>query len=85
MRWDGSGSIKGMVSVEVPLHTLPRECALSDLFYSLSKQTNLGYSATVNVHLVGLKLVLLRLDRCMKVRNGKASVLKQCRLLPLLI
>jgi len=64
-----------MVSVEVPLDTLASDGALCDLFDCLPPQATLWVSATAHGGILSLKLVLLHLDRCMEVGNGKASVL----------
>jgi hypothetical protein len=64
-----------MVSVEVPLDTLASDGALCNLLYGLPPQANLCGSAAVHGPLLGLKLVLLRLDRSMEVRNDQASFL----------
>lgn len=75
-----------MVSVEVPLDTLASHGALCDLFDGLPPQVNLWAGAAIHGAALGLKLVLLRHNRSMEVRiGGKASVLWQHRLLPLLI
>lgn len=75
MNWDGSGPFKCMVSVEVPLDTLPSDGTLCNLFYGLPPQANLCDITAVHGPLLGLKLVLLRLDRSMEVRNDKTSIL----------